>query len=279
MKRREYPSAYGQMGRCLSPCLGDLDPNAYRRRLDEALALFTGDGDGGARAAGAPRRRDARGGGAGALRAGGLAAAPAGPAGRAAGAPRRRGGGDARAAAARAGGPSGGRALRRAVAGRRARGRLGAAQRPGRCRGRGRSARCAGGDGRGADGLLRRPTRWATLRIATTWLAGHPSLELALSATVTRARVERFAARALAAARPLRQGAPERGSSMVAAWTDGLPCSVGAVGRCSSAFGPEPVQDLQRNLQDAARIAAQKDREGSPVAGLSIVDGRVPGSG
>jgi DNA polymerase-3 subunit epsilon len=36
------------MGRCLSPCLGDLDPNLYRRRLDEALSLFTGDGDGGA---------------------------------------------------------------------------------------------------------------------------------------------------------------------------------------------------------------------------------------
>jgi DNA polymerase-3 subunit epsilon len=32
----------------MSPCLGDLDPNAYRRRLDEALALFTGRGDGGA---------------------------------------------------------------------------------------------------------------------------------------------------------------------------------------------------------------------------------------
>src|SRR4051812_27906489 len=41
LHRREAPSAYGQMGRCLSPCLGDLDPNAYRRRLDEALALFT----------------------------------------------------------------------------------------------------------------------------------------------------------------------------------------------------------------------------------------------
>jgi DNA polymerase III subunit epsilon len=37
---RQHPSAYGQMGRCLSPCLGDLDPNLYRRRLDEALALF-----------------------------------------------------------------------------------------------------------------------------------------------------------------------------------------------------------------------------------------------
>ncbi len=43
---REHPSAYGQMGRCLSPCLGDLDPNLYRRRLDEALGLFVGDADG-----------------------------------------------------------------------------------------------------------------------------------------------------------------------------------------------------------------------------------------
>ncbi len=40
LPRRQYPSAYGQMGRCLSPCLGDLDPNLYRRRLDEALRLF-----------------------------------------------------------------------------------------------------------------------------------------------------------------------------------------------------------------------------------------------
>ena len=40
LPRREYPSAYGQMGRCLSPCLGDLDPNLYRRRLDQALRLF-----------------------------------------------------------------------------------------------------------------------------------------------------------------------------------------------------------------------------------------------
>jgi DNA polymerase-3 subunit epsilon len=36
------------MGRCLSPCLGDLDPNLYRERLDGALALFTGGEDGGA---------------------------------------------------------------------------------------------------------------------------------------------------------------------------------------------------------------------------------------
>ncbi|HET8978828.1 MAG TPA: exonuclease domain-containing protein [Solirubrobacteraceae bacterium] len=40
LPRRDHPSAYGQMGRCLSPCLGDLDPNLYRRRLDEVLALF-----------------------------------------------------------------------------------------------------------------------------------------------------------------------------------------------------------------------------------------------
>jgi DNA polymerase-3 subunit epsilon len=33
------------MGRCLSPCLHDLDPNVYRRRLDDALGLFTAGGD------------------------------------------------------------------------------------------------------------------------------------------------------------------------------------------------------------------------------------------
>jgi DNA polymerase-3 subunit epsilon len=49
LKLREHPSAYGQMGRCLSPCLGDLDPNLYRRRLEQALRLFDGAGDGGER--------------------------------------------------------------------------------------------------------------------------------------------------------------------------------------------------------------------------------------
>jgi DNA polymerase-3 subunit epsilon len=48
LRLRPWPSAYGQMGRCLSPCLNDLDPNLYRRRLDEALGLFGGRGDGGA---------------------------------------------------------------------------------------------------------------------------------------------------------------------------------------------------------------------------------------
>ena len=46
LKVREYPSAYGQMGRCVSPCLGDLDPNAYRRQLDSALAHFESPGAG-----------------------------------------------------------------------------------------------------------------------------------------------------------------------------------------------------------------------------------------
>ncbi len=45
LQRRDHPSAYGQMGRCLSPCLGDLDPNLYRRRLDEVLALFIAGSD------------------------------------------------------------------------------------------------------------------------------------------------------------------------------------------------------------------------------------------
>ncbi len=40
LHRREHPSIYGQMGRCCSPCLGDLDPNAYRRQIDLALGLF-----------------------------------------------------------------------------------------------------------------------------------------------------------------------------------------------------------------------------------------------
>jgi DNA polymerase III subunit epsilon len=47
LRLRPWPSAYGQMGRCMSPCLNDLDPNLYRRRLDEALGLFTGTRDGG----------------------------------------------------------------------------------------------------------------------------------------------------------------------------------------------------------------------------------------
>jgi DNA polymerase-3 subunit epsilon len=47
LRKRPWPSAYGQMGRCMSPCLGDLDPNAYRGRLDAALALFAESAGGG----------------------------------------------------------------------------------------------------------------------------------------------------------------------------------------------------------------------------------------
>ncbi len=43
---REHPSVYGQMGRCVSPCLGDLDPNAYRGQVDLALAHFEEPGAG-----------------------------------------------------------------------------------------------------------------------------------------------------------------------------------------------------------------------------------------
>jgi DNA polymerase III subunit epsilon len=46
LKLREHPSAYGQMGRCASPCLGDLDPNAYRRQVDLALSHFERPGAG-----------------------------------------------------------------------------------------------------------------------------------------------------------------------------------------------------------------------------------------
>ena len=47
LPKRQSPSAYGQMGRCLSPCLGDLDPNLYRERLEQALRLFVEPQDGG----------------------------------------------------------------------------------------------------------------------------------------------------------------------------------------------------------------------------------------
>jgi DNA polymerase-3 subunit epsilon len=47
LPKRYTPSAYGQMGRCLSPCLGDLDPNLYRERLEDALRLFVDQRDGG----------------------------------------------------------------------------------------------------------------------------------------------------------------------------------------------------------------------------------------
>jgi DNA polymerase-3 subunit epsilon len=56
LKLREHPSAYGQMGRCVSPCLGDLDPNAYRRQVDLALSHFERPGAGEALIAEVDRR-------------------------------------------------------------------------------------------------------------------------------------------------------------------------------------------------------------------------------
>jgi DNA polymerase III subunit epsilon len=198
MKRREHPSAYGQMGRCLSPCLGDLDPNAYRRRLDEALALFGGDGDGGQALL---RHLDEQ-----MLRAA------------------------AQERFERAGW------LRR----RRARlavllERLGGT--PSATHTRPRLVLASHPEAARFDALWLvggRITHWAPLtedlpawditapvlpaaaasgapptatpdeaaqmRIATTWLASHPSLELKLTPETTRARVERFVGRALAAA-------------------------------------------------------------------------------
>jgi DNA polymerase-3 subunit epsilon len=119
LPRRDHPSVYGQMGRCLSPCLHDLDPNVYRARLDAALRAVHRGGD----AAGevlahvdAQMRAAAR---EAALRARGVAAAPARAARGAAveldGVLCR----DACAPAARAGRASARRGVRRVLAGRR----------------------------------------------------------------------------------------------------------------------------------------------------------------
>jgi DNA polymerase-3 subunit epsilon len=195
MKRREHPSAYGQMGRCLSPCLGDLDPNAYRRRLDEVLALFAGEGDGGRallshldeemrrasrelnfERAGWLRRRRAR------LavlleRLGGTPSAT-----------------HARPRLVLASHPEAARFDALWLVG----GRIASwAPLDASLDAWGATERALAGRGR-TPTLT--PDEAAQVRIATTWLAGHPSLELRLTGDVTRARVERFVGRALAAA-------------------------------------------------------------------------------
>ncbi len=204
LQRRDAPSAYGQMGRCLSPCLGDLDPNLYRRRLDEALALFTGDETG---PTGPPthallRHLDAQ-----------VRAAAAEERFERAGWLRRR---RERLAVLleRVGG---------AMAATHARPRLVLAAHPvqprydavwlvgGRVAGWAplRDADDAatlwehtevalrGGCGRGASPSAT-SDEVRELRIVETWLAGHPSLELPLDPRPTRARVEGLASRALA---------------------------------------------------------------------------------
>lgn len=196
MKRREFPSAYGQMGRCLSPCLGDLDPNAYRRRLDEVLALFAGEGDG-ARAllshldeemrrasaelqferAGWLRRRRAR------LavlleRLGGTPSAT-----------------HAHPRLVLAAHPEAARFDALWLVG----GRIASwAPLTPELDAWDRTRRALSGGGYATPTLT--PDEAAQVRIVTTWLAAHPSLELRLGGDVTQARVERFVGRALAAA-------------------------------------------------------------------------------
>jgi DNA polymerase-3 subunit epsilon len=199
LHRRDAPSAYGQMGRCLSPCLGDLDPNAYRRRLDEALALFTRADPGPAghailahldeqvRAAAREERFE---------RAGWL---------------RRRRERLAVLLERLGGAPSATHAKPRLVlAAHPDRPRYDAVWLVG-----GRVAGWApltdpadawartqhalrGGDGRGSTATAT-VDEVRELRIAATWLASHPSLELPLHPAPTQARVERFCERALAA--------------------------------------------------------------------------------
>ncbi len=130
LPRREHPSAYGQMGRCLSPCLHDLDPNLYRERLDAALKLFVGR-DGGRALLERVDRQIAEASAEPPLRARGVAAAPARAARGAARAARRRAAGDAHRRAARArAAPGGGGALRRDLDRRAAASWIGARGRP-----------------------------------------------------------------------------------------------------------------------------------------------------
>ena len=211
LRLRPWPSAYGQMGRCMSPCLNDLDPNLYRRKLDEALALFTGAGDGGAallahidaqmRAAAAGR----------ALRARRLAAPP----------PRadRRARQRARRRAARRRTPARGSCWRRIRASRATTpsGSSAAASRTGTC-----LDRRAGDVHDRTLAALRRARvhgaapaaggrRIAEARIVQTWLAGRagvPALELAPAPGA--AELAGFVAAGARAARALPAGSGER---------------------------------------------------------------------
>ena len=182
LPRREHPSAYGQMGRCLSPCLGDLDPNLYRERLDAALRLFVDRRDGGAAllahidgqrsAAVAAQQLRARRLAAAAARAAGGAAAPA----RRAAARRAR----RRAAGARAA-PGGARALRRVLDRGRAGRRLGRRCRRTPAELAGAQRRRAARRSRGRSSAAGcRPTRSPSCALVGAWLAAHepPALEL-----------------------------------------------------------------------------------------------------
>ena len=206
LPRRPWPSAYGQMGRCLSPCLGDLDPNLYRERLEAALRLFVDARDGGHALLG---HVDAQ------IRT----ASEAQQYERAAGLQRRR----ARLASllGRLGG-----VLRAVHAGAR----LVVAPHP-REAGRADAVWISGGRVMdwvklpdGADEVLERsrdavrlagrsgiggwlvPDELAEVRLVGAWLAGHDAHVLELGADPAPARVERFVAAALASPRAVAAG-------------------------------------------------------------------------
>ena len=185
---REHPSAYGQMGRCVSPCLGDLDPNAYRRQLDLALGLFDGPEPGGELL---ERDRPPHRGGVGraALRARRRAAAPARPARVGARAPRGHPARHPRRAAAAARAPPGQGALRRLLDRARAAGGLGAAARATPSWWSAPAPRS-----RGSSGAKRQPVPAAEvdeLRIVWGWLADNEPPELPLDPAPERGRPAR----------------------------------------------------------------------------------------
>ena len=176
MPQRPWPSAYGQMGRCLSPCLGDLDPNLYRERLEEALRLFEHDGS--QRAAGPRRAPDPRRLGRARLRARGVAAAAPAAAGVAAVAARR---GAARRPRGRAPrdrpAPERPGARRHVLDRRRARGRLGPAAGPDELEARTAAALREAPAPGGLGGWLP-AEELVESRIVGAWIAGHDEVRV-----------------------------------------------------------------------------------------------------
>ena len=224
LPRREHPSAYGQMGRCLSPCLNDLDPNLYRERLDQALQLFVGA----RRRQGAARARrpaDPRGLGGAPLRARRLAAAPPRPPRGAAGAPGRRAARDAHGRAARARpAPAGARTLRRDLDRGRPRRGLGPAcrrTRDGLAAALGARVRAAPAPGKLGGWLPADAV--AEARLVGMWIAANRPPALELGARTGEAAHAAFLARAGGDARtlgqPSQRASPPRDAATAASST------------------------------------------------------------
>ena len=176
LPRREHPSAYGQMGRCLSPCLQRPRSERLPRAAGRGAAAVRGPR--GRRCAARARGRPDRGGVRGAaLRARGVAAAAARPARGAARAAGRRAAGDPHGRAAGAGAASGGRwALRRALDRRGPGGGLGAGGRGvlGAAVGAGVRA-CAASR---AAGRVAAGGGVAETRLVGAWIASHSTTRL-----------------------------------------------------------------------------------------------------